>query len=185
MGLQWESVNRNYSPFDAEMRRRLWWKIRSLQYRCAEENGFDACVIECISDTSLPVGINDCDFDPRSVQIIVSATGPTDSTICQIWSAITAYTSQISQSARGNLQTEYQHLAWIQEKERHIKEIRRHIDLNFLRFFNESQPLERMTLIYANLGFVSFLMGFLDSSTNPKKGENAVNGISYFQRCHW
>ncbi|KAH6609157.1 hypothetical protein Trco_002503 [Trichoderma cornu-damae] len=51
--------------FELEMRRRLWWQIRTLDVRIAEDFGGDPYIIESSPSTQLPLNINDISLDPE------------------------------------------------------------------------------------------------------------------------
>ncbi|KAJ2897442.1 transcriptional regulatory protein [Zalerion maritima] len=54
------------SPYEIEMRRRLWWAICILDLRSAEDQGTDLTIIGKLFDTELPLNINDADITPET-----------------------------------------------------------------------------------------------------------------------
>ncbi|KAJ9248806.1 fungal-specific transcription factor domain-containing protein [Paecilomyces variotii] len=70
LGLHQESVNFGLSPFEIEMRRRLWWQLHLLDMRASEDCSYGGVTsIFYESNTRLPLNINDSDLDS-------SATAP-------------------------------------------------------------------------------------------------------------
>jgi hypothetical protein len=69
-----------YSPFVADMRRRLWWQIVVLDIRAAEDRGTEAMIASDSYNTRLPLNINDDDYGPDSPGPLVERTGPSDVT---------------------------------------------------------------------------------------------------------
>ncbi|KAL6241659.1 hypothetical protein RBB50_011441 [Rhinocladiella similis] len=63
LGLHRDPATLGLPPFSAEMRRRLWWHIATLDVRTAEENDMDPLIYEHMFDTKLPTNINDTDLD--------------------------------------------------------------------------------------------------------------------------
>ncbi|KAF6793775.1 fungal specific transcription factor domain-containing protein [Colletotrichum sojae] len=69
-------------PFEAEMRRRLWWMIVVLDIRAAEDRGTDASIPRQSYNTRLPFNLNDDDFGPSTTAPLEDRTGPTEMTFC-------------------------------------------------------------------------------------------------------
>ncbi|KAI0383663.1 fungal-specific transcription factor domain-containing protein [Hypomontagnella monticulosa] len=72
------------SPFDVEMRRRLWWAICILDLRSAEDQGTELTIAERTYDTQFPLNVNDVDISPEMTEFPEEHTGPTDMTFCLI-----------------------------------------------------------------------------------------------------
>ena len=71
MGLHRENSRANLSPFQTEMRRRLWWSIVHLDIRCVEDRGSDPFVLDNSFNTKRPLNIHDTDMDPDSWEPII------------------------------------------------------------------------------------------------------------------
>ncbi|KAF2756554.1 hypothetical protein EJ05DRAFT_67500 [Pseudovirgaria hyperparasitica] len=71
---------RNVSPFEAEMRRRLWSSVRMLDYYTAIDRGSEPLLLEDPKQESpRPHNINDEDFGPDSIDLPPEREGITDS----------------------------------------------------------------------------------------------------------
>jgi hypothetical protein len=68
----------NLSPFQVEMRRRLFWAMCVLDLRSAEDQGTDLTIVPGTFDTQLPLNINDNDISPESTQLPEPREGTTD-----------------------------------------------------------------------------------------------------------
>ncbi|EQB58382.1 hypothetical protein CGLO_01381 [Colletotrichum gloeosporioides Cg-14] len=77
-----DGVSPPISPFEAEMRRRLWWMIVVLDIRAAEDRGTDAAIPRQSYNTRLPYNLNDDDFGPSTTTPLEDRTGPTEMTFC-------------------------------------------------------------------------------------------------------
>ncbi|KAL2848077.1 fungal-specific transcription factor domain-containing protein [Aspergillus pseudoustus] len=64
LGLHRDGNNFGLKPFEAEMRRRLWWHIVLLDLRSSEDHGTDVQIYDQMFDTKLPLNINDTDIYP-------------------------------------------------------------------------------------------------------------------------
>ncbi|OQU93565.1 Fungal specific transcription factor domain-containing protein [Cladophialophora immunda] len=62
LGLHRDPVFLGVPSFWAEMRRRLWWCIATLDVRTAEENDMDPFICEHMFDTRFPANVNDADL---------------------------------------------------------------------------------------------------------------------------
>ncbi|KAI0169363.1 fungal-specific transcription factor domain-containing protein, partial [Hypoxylon sp. FL1284] len=79
-GLHHESGNAGRSPYEAELRRRLWWQLIVLDIRAAEDRGSTTVVARDSYDARLPLNLDDADFGPSSPAPLVERGGPTDVT---------------------------------------------------------------------------------------------------------
>lgn len=61
-----EDPGSNYSPFEAEMRRRLWWQLCGLESRAAEEGVARQTSIMESHIVRTPSNLDDVDLDPRA-----------------------------------------------------------------------------------------------------------------------
>ncbi|KIH93197.1 hypothetical protein SPBR_02264 [Sporothrix brasiliensis 5110] len=85
IGLHRDGTNfSTLSPFEIEMRRRLFWALCILDMRCAEDQGTDLTILEQGVDTLPPLNINDTDISPESTSLPPSRVGATDMTFALI-----------------------------------------------------------------------------------------------------
>lgn len=89
------------SPFDVEMRRRLWWAICILDLRSAEDQGTELTIAERTYDTQFPLNINDTDITPEMTEFPEERKGPTDATFCLIRYEICALARKIHFATNG------------------------------------------------------------------------------------
>ncbi|KAI1309882.1 fungal-specific transcription factor domain-containing protein [Xylaria venustula] len=69
-----------FTPFEAEMRRRLWWQLIVLDIRAAEDRGSNTIIARGSYDTHLPHNIDDAEFGPDTTTPLHSRPGPSDMT---------------------------------------------------------------------------------------------------------
>lgn len=85
LGLHRDGTNfPNLSPFEIEMRRRLFWAVCVLDLRSAEDQGTDLSIEDRMFDTQPPLNINDADISPESTELPSPRKGPTDMTFSLI-----------------------------------------------------------------------------------------------------
>ena len=68
LGLHRDGTKFGLSPFDTEMRRRLWWQVCILDTRASEDHGSDPSIGDFSYDTEFPMSINDEDLDPLQTE---------------------------------------------------------------------------------------------------------------------
>ncbi|KAF7189951.1 Bikaverin cluster transcription factor bik5 [Pseudocercospora fuligena] len=75
-----EDPEGTYSPFEVEMRRRLWFHLCGLESRTAEEGGSRNTTILKDRNVQLPANLNDNDLDPRMTHPPQTRVGVADMT---------------------------------------------------------------------------------------------------------
>ncbi|RDW63639.1 hypothetical protein BP6252_11184 [Coleophoma cylindrospora] len=84
LNLHRDGDGRAFSPFDAEMRRRLWWHIIVLDIRASEDRATEPMIYDGSFNTSMPRNLNDSDFGPTSGCLPKARIGTTDMTFSLI-----------------------------------------------------------------------------------------------------
>lgn len=79
-GLLRDGEGRGYTPYEVEMRRRLFWHIVILDVRASEDRGTEAMIYPGILNSRQPLNINDDDFGPESTGPLTEREGVTDIT---------------------------------------------------------------------------------------------------------
>jgi hypothetical protein len=81
LGLQRDGANfKNLTPYEIEMRRRVWVTLCMLDVRASEDQGMEYTIPLGTFDTKLPLNINDSDIEPDAVQMPAEREGITDMT---------------------------------------------------------------------------------------------------------
>ncbi|KAI1763550.1 fungal-specific transcription factor domain-containing protein [Hypoxylon sp. FL1150] len=104
LNLHREAGSAGCSPYETELRRRLWWQLIVLDIRASEDRGTTTIVARDSYDARLPLNINDADFGPDSTGPLVERQGPTDVTfsLCTARSSgIFLYVEHAHQAAAG------------------------------------------------------------------------------------
>lgn len=77
-GLHRDGALFHLSPFESEMRRRLWWNIRVIDARASEDSGYDSVVRPETANTKMPLNVDDVDLTPDMKTLPAARTGCTD-----------------------------------------------------------------------------------------------------------
>ncbi|KAL7945393.1 N-terminal binuclear Zn cluster-containing protein [Trichoderma barbatum] len=78
MGYHRDGSQLNLTPFETEMRRRIWWQIMMLDAKCAMLSGLSQSMMITTWDTMKPLNLNDADLFPGSTEPVVERDGPTE-----------------------------------------------------------------------------------------------------------
>ena len=79
LGLQRDGAHfQHLTPFEIEMRRRVWWYLVMLDLRASEDQGTDLTIPSGSFDTKIPLNINDEDISPDLKQMPTERDGLTD-----------------------------------------------------------------------------------------------------------
>ncbi|KAI0856708.1 fungal-specific transcription factor domain-containing protein [Xylaria cubensis] len=78
MGYHRDGEQFNLSPFETEMRRRLWWHVITQDSRYAMLSGLSHSWVASNWDTKMPQNLNDADLFPNSMEPLVPLNGPTE-----------------------------------------------------------------------------------------------------------
>ena len=137
LGVHRDGTNFGLSPFETEMRRRLWWHISLLDSRSAEDHGTDPTFSNAFYDTQLPMNVNDDDIYPEMHKWPTPQTGCTEMSFCLVRFELSIVSRRLNfqppgtdntQDARRNLDMSEK---IIDDAHRHIEEkYLQHCDMN-------------------------------------------------------
>ena len=120
------------TPYEIEMRRRVWWVLCMLDVRASEDQGTDFTIAQGSFDTKLPLNINDADIEPKMTQMPTAREGVTDMTFTLVWFEISEVTKQMmAQSAKEGA-------PGIEEQSRLLNEINQKLERGYLQYSVES-----------------------------------------------
>lgn len=80
-GIHRDGEGRRFTPYVAEMRRRLWHFIIVLDVRGSEDRGSDAIMSRFSFNTIMPTNIDDDDFGPNTTGPLVPKSTPADNVV--------------------------------------------------------------------------------------------------------
>ncbi|KAF2795973.1 hypothetical protein K505DRAFT_301175 [Melanomma pulvis-pyrius CBS 109.77] len=86
LGLQRDGSHfEHLTPFEIEMRRKVWWVVYMLDVRASEDQGTDLTIASGSFDTKIPLNINDVDISPESEQMPLERDSVTDMSFARIF----------------------------------------------------------------------------------------------------
>lgn len=143
MGLHRDGTHLKLSPFETEIRRRIWWAILVLDLRSAEELGTDMTIGEGSYDTLKPSNINDADISPESTEFPAPREGRSDSAVAIVRCEICGLSRRLV-AAAGALSPLCPSMdqSTIAERERMLIELYQRVEHKFLQHvLDETDPL--------------------------------------------
>lgn len=85
LGLQRDGTHfEHLSPFEIEIRRKVWWAVCMLDVRASEDQGTDLTITYGSFDTRIPSNFNDVDIDPETKKMPTERDGLTDMSVARI-----------------------------------------------------------------------------------------------------
>jgi hypothetical protein len=88
MGLHRDGELLGLSPFETEMRRRVWWQIVMLDAKYALMSGLTHSLLPRSCDCKMPKNLNDADLHPFATEPFQDRNGPTEMIVCLLASKI-------------------------------------------------------------------------------------------------
>lgn len=144
LGLHRDGSNfSNLTPFEVEMRRRLFWALCIIDLRAAEDQGTDLTLVDRSYDTQTPLNINDSDIGPDSQSFPPAREGTTDMTfsliryeICTVARRLHAMNTANGSLCPGDAATTFA------DRERMIQEAYERVERKYLKDSSaESDPI--------------------------------------------
>ncbi|XP_044719785.1 fungal specific transcription factor domain-containing protein [Hirsutella rhossiliensis] len=143
LGLHRDGSHFKLSPFETEIRRRLWWAILMLDLRSAEELGTDMTIGERSYDTQMPSNINDSDISPESPELPIPREGRSDCAVSLVRAEICALSRRLvtAASAMADMCPKADE-GTMADRERMLIEVYQRVEHKFLQHvLDEADPL--------------------------------------------
>jgi hypothetical protein len=133
LGLQRDGAHfEHLTPFEIEMRRKVWWAVCMLDVRASEDQGTDLTITSGSFDTKIPLNINDVDIDPESKQMPTERDGVTDMSFARISIGLCDITRQMmAPGVRDGV-------AGLEDQSRQLNEIYQTFEQGYFRYTTES-----------------------------------------------
>jgi hypothetical protein len=131
------------SPFETEMRRRLWWQICNLDMRASEDHGSDPSIVEQTFDTKFPLNINDDDISPEMTEPPEEKEGRTEMLFDLIRFTVSTTVRRLSYAppGPGPCREKIARIT-LEDKERLIEELHQYLEKKYLKYCDMSVPLD-------------------------------------------
>lgn len=143
LGIHRDGHRFGLSPFETEMRRRLWWQIVSLDIRASDDHGSDPSVNEQSYDTKFPLNINDDEITPEMTDTPKEHDGWTETTFDLIRCTVTTSIRRINWAPAGPSPCRAKSANMtLEDKEKLIEELHQYIESHYLHHCDLKDPLQ-------------------------------------------
>ena len=134
LGLQRDGLHfEGLTPFEIEMRRRVWAAVCILDARASDDQGTDLTISRGSFDTKIPLNINDTDISHETKYMPTEREGVTDMSFARI--CIESY-DIMSQLMTNNMKDGR---AGLEERSRMVNEIYQRWEQGYLQYSSESE----------------------------------------------
>lgn len=152
LGVHRDGQKFGLSPFETEMRRRLWWQISSLEARASEDQGSEPSIAEQSFDTKFPLNINDEDIDPNMKETPEEHEGATEMTFDLIRYSMGTTVRRLSYAPVGEGHCKTMNASQgIEDKERMIENLHQYLERKYLQHCDMNVPLHWVAATVARL----------------------------------
>ncbi|KFZ04869.1 hypothetical protein V501_08893 [Pseudogymnoascus sp. VKM F-4519 (FW-2642)] len=165
LGLHRDGSKMGLSPFDTEMRRRLWWSLCVLDVRASEDYGSEPAILDGTYDTLLPLNVNDVDLDPLATEPAQEHVGVSDMTFCLIRYEVCRVMRHLPYATpRIHAPRELANATTFEEKEKMVRDLHAHLEEKYLQYCLNSGPLHWVAatvsrLVLAKMSIMIFFRG--------------------------
>ncbi|KAK7531546.1 fungal-specific transcription factor domain-containing protein, partial [Phyllosticta citribraziliensis] len=125
-----------FSPYETEMRRRLWWQLVVLDIRACEDRGSFPLISLELCSTKVPLNINDEDIEPNTRSPPAEREGYTEMTFSKLCQEASAVAPKFFSPIPANIDDEHKRDHWqhqIQEEVEHFKDKMQEMFLNYCK----------------------------------------------------
>ncbi|KAK2028277.1 fungal-specific transcription factor domain-containing protein [Colletotrichum zoysiae] len=171
MGMHRESSLRNLSPFEAELRRRVWWQIVILDGRATQLTG-DALGTESrlCGNTNPPTGVNDGDLVPSMSSLPQPPYVPTEMVFCSVRIEIAVWMIR-HDCLLGQETTPRDRTKLL----RSIDELESLLEERYLRHINSDIPLNLLTIHLARSTVCQLRLSVYHPIHHPEKAASCMS----------
>ncbi|OCK77075.1 C6 transcription factor [Lepidopterella palustris CBS 459.81] len=151
MGLHRDGTSLGLSPFETEMRRRLWWHIAHVDFRISDVLGIKPSLDLFAGDTKMPLNVADEDLSPDMADPPPEHNGITSNVICLIKYEIMEFIRKLSSPFPNDVRLEILTSSDITlaKKDSMISQIEDLLERKYLRYCDPSNSLHHFASIMA------------------------------------
>ena len=155
IGLERDGAILGLSPFETEMRRRIWWLLKTHDSRIAELCGLDK--FRDLDSTKLPTNVNDDQLYPSMTSPLAESETLTDIAFvalrCELVKFFAARIAKFCQQGKNSSQWDRDMASESDtvEADKALKEIEGLLEMKYLRYCDPSQPLHMIIMLMARV----------------------------------
>ncbi|KAL1392547.1 fungal-specific transcription factor domain-containing protein, partial [Phyllosticta capitalensis] len=135
-----------FSPYDTEVRRRLWWQIVVLDIRACEDRGsFPLIALEQCS-TKVPLNINDEDIEPNTRFPPQEREGYTEMTFSKLCQEASAVAPKFFSPIPANIDDEHKREHWQHQIQEEVERFKERMQKMFLAHCKPEVPIQYVVI---------------------------------------
>lgn len=166
-----DGTNFNLSPFEAEIRRRLWSYLCAVDSRAAEDHGIALSTSDGNSDTRLPVNIDDSELFPDIQELPAGKAKWTDMTYSLTMIEISR---ALSQTYRAPDTSSAGSVSSGSPSDQMWFDLTTRLEAAYLKYCDSNIPIQNATLLCANLMVAKLKFLVSHPWLNRRGGEQGV-----------
>ncbi|KAL3422001.1 fungal specific transcription factor [Phlyctema vagabunda] len=170
VGLHRDGKNFGLSPFESEMRRRLWHQIDTADVRASEDLGISLSSTDLSIDTALPLNLDDIDLSVDMESLPVAKKKWTGMTLSRLQLEAAYVGQQVVQNIGHSSATMSSQTSRDEILKAHLV----HVENSYLKYCNENIPVQRLTatMVRGYLIKLDFLMRHQNPSIEIEESPN-------------
>jgi hypothetical protein len=173
LGYHRDGTKLGLSPYDTEMRRRVWWQICLLDTRDSEDHGFELSIGDQSFDTEFPLSINDTDIEPGGIEAPVPATGLSEMTSSLIRYELCHLTRKLFYASLGrSILPSNSAPMNFEDRERMVQETSDYLEKQYLQYCVHSGSIEWTVATIARLGIHTTSLRIYQPLTHPGRASD-------------
>lgn len=138
LGLHRDGSVFGLSPFNTEMRRRLWWQVCMLDCRAAEGHGTEQTLLDTIYDTKFPLNIDESMLDPTATEPPKPRIGVSELSFCLMRFEISELDRRLNyMSLDSSVCRERSQRITLAEKEKIVLDCHANMERKYLQYFTD------------------------------------------------
>jgi hypothetical protein len=157
MGIRIDGTLLGLSPFETEMRRRVWWQLKMHDFRAAELCGQSKMKNFDLGEDNprIPLNVDDRDLYPSMTEDPIESSKPTEMIWVMMRTSLAAFASKLKirmcQLGNNSSFQELTALDNIEEKDGWVEEMQTMLETNIIRYCDPTKPLHLWTMIGCRL----------------------------------
>lgn len=149
MGLHRDGMHLGLSPFESEMRRRLWWHILSTDFRASVLLNTQPSLGHPDSDTKEPLNLEDEDLHPNQTELLPERHGLTTNTVSLLRCDVMRFLRKLGSPLRTEPHQELLETSTTShtKKMELVKQLEDSIESKYIRYCDPANSLHTLILI--------------------------------------
>ncbi|KAJ5967827.1 hypothetical protein N7501_004075 [Penicillium viridicatum] len=180
IGLHRDASASEISPFQVEMRRRLWWQIYILDTNIAEDCGTNPRILESWFDTRFPSNVTDASLDPDMKDPPRNCSGKTEMVLSLTRSEISNLARRTIFSDQFCEESCYPVLSTLQ-KCTTIDLFKEKVEQQYLSHLDQSIALDCFTTVFSNLVLAKLKLAVI--KPRARQDQSMLTHVNFRKVC--